>query len=66
MTVTDQANLQAALDRLTILYRDWQLSTSPALCAILLLNNNKHNVSSTDYNIGDETRPTLHSIEDLV
>ena len=52
-TVTDQTNLQAALDRLAIWFRDWQLATSPIKCAILLVNKNKHDISSTDYNTGN-------------
>ena len=64
-TVTDQANLQAVLDLLVSWSGDWQLAISPTKCAILLVSKNKHNISSTDYNIGDETLPTLHSIKDL-
>ena len=64
-TVTDQVNLQAALDRLANWSRDWLLAISPTECAILLVNKNKRNISITAYIIGDETLPTLHTMKDL-
>ena len=64
-TVANQANVQDALDRLAIWSRDRQLAILPTKCAIVLVNKNQHNISSTECNIGDETLRTLHSMKDL-